>query len=123
MVRFDIEIDQNRKIILSFVVVITIRFNRKRARPDAIHEDLLSSFITPEISANEMGFRFVIIIDLIDSIIFFCFFDSDESYRENVLEKQADLIRYLHERNEHLSRLVLSMKRQVDVQNPPTNLI
>jgi hypothetical protein len=34
------------------------------------------------------------------------FFFSDETYTENVLEKQADLIRYLRERNEHLTRLV-----------------
>lgn len=43
--------------------------------------------------------------------LFFLF--SDETYRENVLEKQADLIRYLRERNEQLSRLVLQYKQEV----------
>ena len=50
-----------------------------------------------------------------------CFFSSDETYRENVLEKQADLIRYLRERNEHLSRLVLQYKQQVDMQRTIAN--
>ncbi|CAF4680277.1 unnamed protein product, partial [Rotaria socialis] len=45
----------------------------------------------------------------------------DETYRENVLEKQADLIRYLRERNELLGRLVLQFKTQVDTQ-PNHNL-
>lgn len=80
------------------IPVLTIRFNRQRARPDAIHDDFLSTFVTPETAANEIGFR-------------------DESYRENVLEKQADLIRYLRERHDYLSRLVLTMKRQLDLQH------
>jgi hypothetical protein len=47
---------------------------------------------------------------------------SDETYKENVLEKQADLIRYLRERNEHLSRLVLQYKQAVDFhRNIPNN--
>ncbi|CAF5197121.1 unnamed protein product, partial [Rotaria magnacalcarata] len=79
-----------------------IKFNRKRARPDAAHDDLLSSFVTSQTSANEIGFR-------------------DETYRENVLEKQADLIRYLRERNELLGRLVLQFKTQVDT-HPNHNL-
>jgi hypothetical protein len=49
------------------------------------------------------------------------FFTSDESYRENVLEKQADLIRYLRERNEQLGRLVLQCKQQVNFQRSITN--
>jgi hypothetical protein len=39
------------------------------------------------------------------------YFSSDGTYRENVLEKQADLIRYLRERNEHLARLVHQSQR------------
>jgi hypothetical protein len=46
---------------------------------------------------------------------------SDEIYKENVLEKQADLIRYLRERNEHLGRLVLQYKQQADFQRGITN--
>lgn len=80
------------------ILVLSIRFNQQRPRPDAIHDDLLSTFITPETAANEIGFR-------------------DESYRENVLEKQADMIRYLRERHDQLSHLVLTMKRQIDLQN------
>jgi hypothetical protein len=52
------------------------------------------------------------------------FIFSDETYKENVLEKQADLIRYLRERNEQLSRLVLQFKQEVDFHRgiPNTNL-
>ncbi|CAF3304157.1 unnamed protein product [Rotaria socialis] len=89
-------------IALLWYLVLTIKFNQKRARPDATHDDLLSSFVTSQTSANEIGFR-------------------DETYRENVLEKQADLIRYLRERNELLGRLVLQFKTQVDTQ-PNHNL-
>ena len=45
----------------------------------------------------------------------------DETYRENVLEKQADLIRYLHERNEQLTRLVLRYKQQMDIHSGTGN--
>ncbi|CAF1401479.1 unnamed protein product [Adineta ricciae] len=78
---------------LLWYLVLTLKFNKRRARPDATQEDLLSSFVTSQTAANEIGFR-------------------DESYRENVLEKQADLIRYLRERNEQLGRLVLQHKQQ-----------
>lgn len=85
-------------IVLIWYLVRTVKFNRKRARPDAIHDDLLSTFFTPETAANEIGFR-------------------DDSYRENVLEKQSDLIRYFRERHDYLSNLVLKMKRQIDQHN------
>jgi hypothetical protein len=52
------------------------------------------------------------------------FISSDETFKENVLEKQADLIRYLRERNEHLSRLVFQYKQEADFQRgiPNNNL-
>jgi hypothetical protein len=42
-----------------FFPVITIQFNKQRARPDATQDDLLSTFVTSQTSANEIGFRFV----------------------------------------------------------------
>jgi hypothetical protein len=84
-------------IALVMYLVRTIKFNKERARPDATQDDYLSTFTTTETVANEIGFR-------------------DETYKENVLEKQADLIRYLRERNEHLSRLVLQYKQEADFQ-------
>jgi len=42
-----------------FVLVITIQFNKQRARPDAAQDDLLSTFVSPQTTANEIGFRFV----------------------------------------------------------------
>jgi len=38
--------------------------------------------------------------------LIFIRFSSDESFKDNILEKQADLIRYLRERNNQLTRLV-----------------
>ncbi|CAF1059375.1 unnamed protein product [Adineta ricciae] len=80
--------------VLIWYLVLTIKFNKECAYPDATQDDILSSFITPQTSANEIGFR-------------------DETYTENVLEKQADLIRYLRERNEHLARLAHQLKQQI----------
>jgi hypothetical protein len=47
---------------LFLLKVITIKFNKQRACPDATQDDLLSTFITPQTSANEIGFRFVICV-------------------------------------------------------------
>jgi len=74
-------------IVLIWYLVITIRFNKESARPDAAQDDLLSTFVPSQTTTNEIGFR-------------------DETYEKNVFEKQADLIRYLRERNDHLTRLV-----------------
>jgi hypothetical protein len=38
-------------------IVITIRFNKQSARPDAAQDDLLSTFVTSQTTANEIGFR------------------------------------------------------------------
>ncbi|UJR25723.1 hypothetical protein I4U23_007075 [Adineta vaga] len=91
-------------IVLLCYLVITIKFNKERARPDATQDDLLSTFITPQTSANEIGFR-------------------DETYTENVLEKQGDLIQYLRERNDHLARLAHQLKQQLNQQQLTTNVI
>ncbi len=97
----------NKNILLIFVV-LTIRFNKQCAPPDATQDDLLSTFVTSQTTANEIGFRFVMKRKFFICFIYlkFLVFFRDETYRENVLEKQADLIRYLRERNEHLTRLV-----------------
>jgi hypothetical protein len=42
-----------------FLLVLTIKFNKQRARPDAAQDDFLSTFVTSQTSANEIGFRFV----------------------------------------------------------------
>lgn len=44
------------------LLVRTVKFNRQRARPDAAQDDLLSTFVTTETSANEIGYRFVDLI-------------------------------------------------------------
>ncbi|CAF4830670.1 unnamed protein product [Rotaria sp. Silwood1] len=88
-------------IVLLWYLIITIKFNREHIPPDAALDDLLSTFASLQTSTNTIGFR-------------------DETYTENVLEKQADLIRYLHERNDHLARLVHQFKEQLNTQQPST---
>ena len=52
-----------------------------------------------------------------------CRSSRDESYTDNVLEKQADLIRYLRERNDRLAYLVVQLKRQSNEQQTRSNLV
>jgi len=65
------------------------------------------------------GLLFLYLFQRIESL----FFSSDETYTENVLEKQADLIRYLRERNDHLARLAHQFKQQLNLQQTSTNVI
>lgn len=93
------------------VLVLTIRFNRQCARPDAAQEDFLSTFVPLQINTTEIGFRFVLLgvsflFIVVSPLI------RDETYTETILEKQADLIRYLRERNDHLARLVHQQSRR-----------
>lgn len=88
------------------VLVLTIRFNRQCARPDAAQEDFLSTFVPLQSNTTEIGFRFVLPFFHRHSYLFSSSFIRDETYTENILEKQADLIRYLRERNDHLARLL-----------------
>jgi hypothetical protein len=41
------------------LLVITIRFNKEHARPDAAQDDFLSTFASSLPTTNEIGFRFV----------------------------------------------------------------
>lgn len=42
-----------------FLLVLTVRFNKQRARPDANQEDYLSTFNVQQPMINEVGFRLV----------------------------------------------------------------
>ena len=97
-------------LMFGFVSVLTIRFNKQRARPDATQEDLFS---TSQMPTNEIGFQWVWSSSLDDLLDLCRTSSSDEKIRENILEKQADLIRYLRERNEQLGRLVLQEKQRL----------
>ncbi|CAF4855231.1 unnamed protein product [Rotaria socialis] len=90
--------------VLSWYLVMTIQFNKQRNLPDAALDDLLSTFVPLQGSTNEIGFR-------------------DQTYTENVLEKQADLIRYLRDRNDQLAHFVHRLKQQVNIEQTSTNLI
>ncbi|CAF0743349.1 unnamed protein product [Didymodactylos carnosus] len=82
-------------IALVWYLVLTIKFNSRRARPDAAQEDSSGSFAATQTSISESGSR-------------------NEAYTENILEKQADMIRYLRERNIYLGRLVMRYKEDLD---------
>lgn len=60
---------------------------------------------------------------LLISKYFIFIFSSDETYTENVLEKQADLIRYLRERNDHLARLAHQFKQQLNLRQTTPNSV
>ncbi|KAK3086055.1 hypothetical protein FSP39_012767 [Pinctada imbricata] len=79
-------------VTLAFLIlylVKTIQFNRSDVTPDVTRDELSSSFMHSSVS-SEIGFR-------------------DESYSDQVLEKQADMIRYLKQHNAQLSKRILML--------------
>ncbi|CAL1273383.1 unnamed protein product [Larinioides sclopetarius] len=74
---------------------IVVKFNRSKAIPDVHQDDLLISYLQSYAPTNEVGFR-------------------DESYMGEVLEKQADMIRYLKQHSNNLSRKILRLNAQLE---------
>jgi len=66
-------------------LIIVMKFNKSKAIPDVHQDELLTSYIQSYAPTNEIGFR-------------------DEDYIDEVLEKQADMIRYLKQHSNNLSR-------------------
>ena len=64
-------------------LVQTLKFNREKKTPDINNELQRPLFQSPDL--KNIGFK-------------------DSSYLSNILENQADMIRYLQERNEKLSK-------------------
>ncbi|XP_013413872.1 transmembrane protein 192-like isoform X2 [Lingula anatina] len=80
-------------------IVHTVRFNRQRAPPDVQREDM-SSYLH---SHSDTGFR-------------------EEDYLDEVLEKQADMIKYLKQHNANLGKKILQLTRQLnDSGSRPVN--
>ncbi|KAL4229277.1 hypothetical protein ACF0H5_012317 [Mactra antiquata] len=80
-------------ILLTIYSVRTINFNRSGASPDVNQEEMVTSFLQTNSSAGDIGFR-------------------DGGLMDQVLERQADMIRYLKQHNEHLSRKILALSEE-----------
>ncbi|KAK2157129.1 hypothetical protein LSH36_197g01023 [Paralvinella palmiformis] len=81
--------------ILIIYLIRTIKFNKAASVPDIQEEDTFSSITTSRTLCNGVGFR-------------------DDSYVDDILEKQADMIRYLKHHNNHLGRKVLQLTAQLE---------
>ncbi|XP_041373718.1 transmembrane protein 192-like [Gigantopelta aegis] len=75
---------------LGLYLVRTVRFNRDEACPDVNKDEMLTSFIQSQSQSSDIGFR-------------------DENYIEEILEKQADMIRYLKQHNAQLGKRILTL--------------
>lgn len=76
----------------------TIQFNRSKPPPDIQREEWMISFIQDSYSGGEVGYR-----DRGDNI-------------SDLLEKQADLIRYLKDRNARLGHKIMVLSSQMQAE-------
>ncbi|KAI0238300.1 transmembrane protein 192, partial [Lamellibrachia satsuma] len=81
--------------ILIIYLVKTVKFNKRQPSPDVTQEDTMSAFLHSQAHTSDVGFR-------------------DETFLDDVLEKQADLIRYLKQHNAHLGRKILQLTTQLN---------
>ncbi|XP_067676117.1 transmembrane protein 192-like [Haliotis asinina] len=90
-------------IMLIFLIMYlarTYKFNRCQAHPDVSQDEMLNSFVHSQSQASDIGFR-------------------DENYVDQVLEKQADMIRYLKQHNSQLGKRILALTAQNNSLNEP----
>ncbi|ESO93759.1 hypothetical protein LOTGIDRAFT_104833, partial [Lottia gigantea] len=93
-------------LVLPFLIlylVHTIRFNRQKAYPDVSQDEMLNSFIQSQSVASDIGFK-------------------DENYVDQVLEKQADMIRYLKQHNTQLSKRLVTLTSEINVLKNQTQV-
>ncbi|XP_059142631.1 transmembrane protein 192-like [Physella acuta] len=81
-------------IFLVIYLVHTVKFNNKKALPDVTQEELMTSFVNSHSSAD-LGFR-------------------NENYKDQVMEKQADMIRYLRQHTETLAKKNLTLQGEIN---------
>jgi len=81
---------------LIYYLVQTIRFNKAKKSPD-INKEIDRSFYSPA-QLKDVGYR-------------------DSSYLNSILENQADMIRYLQERNEKMSQKLLQITEKTTESN------
>uniref|UniRef100_A0A0B6ZSY9 Transmembrane protein 192 n=1 Tax=Arion vulgaris TaxID=1028688 RepID=A0A0B6ZSY9_9EUPU len=80
-------------IFLMVYLVQTVMFNNKKALPD-VTQDELSTGVGTAYSDSDLGFR-------------------NESYDDQVMEKQADMIRYLKKHTEMLAKRNLTLTEEI----------
>ncbi|XP_023714736.1 transmembrane protein 192 isoform X2 [Cryptotermes secundus] len=85
--------------VLAYFMVIyickVIKFNRSKPPPDVQREEWMMNFIQDSYSGGEVGYR------------------ERGDHIHDLLEKQADLIRYLKDRNTKLSHKIMLLSRQI----------
>ncbi|XP_048748250.1 transmembrane protein 192-like [Ostrea edulis] len=79
-------------VFLIWYLVLSITFNNRQAGPDVVREDLMNSFMQTSVS-SEIGYK-------------------DDSYSDQVLERQADMIRYLKQHNAQLGKRLLVLTEE-----------
>ncbi|XP_066997094.1 transmembrane protein 192 [Anabrus simplex] len=86
-------------VLLTPLIITYIRkvyqFNRGQPLPDVQREEWMSNFIQDSYSGGEVGYR------------------ENGAFLSDLLEKQADVIRYLKERNVQLGRRIMVLHSQV----------
>ncbi|KAH7952238.1 hypothetical protein HPB52_020343 [Rhipicephalus sanguineus] len=85
-------------LALPFLVkyfVMTLNFHKNKHKMASLHDELLLSFMHSQSSVGDLGFR-------------------DDTYFEDVLEKQSDMIRYLKKYNAFLGRKILNLSVELN---------
>ncbi|XP_045210329.2 transmembrane protein 192-like [Mercenaria mercenaria] len=80
-------------VLLIIYSIRTINFNKSGASPDVNQEEMVTSFLQTNSISSDVGFR-------------------DGGLLDQVLERQADMIRYLKQHNEQLSKKILVLSEE-----------
>ncbi|XP_062595603.1 transmembrane protein 192-like isoform X2 [Saccostrea cucullata] len=79
-------------VVLVWYMVMSVNFNKSQIGPDVVREDMMNSFLQNSVT-SEIGFK-------------------DDSYSDQVLERQADMIRYLKQHNSQLAKRLLALTEE-----------
>lgn len=80
-------------LLLSIYLIRTISFNRSGASPDVNQEEMVTSFLQTNSESHDIGFK-------------------DENFTDQILERQADMIRYLKQHNMQLGKKILDLTEE-----------
>lgn len=81
-------------LLLLIYLVRTISFNRSGASPDVSQEEMVTSFLQTNSGSHDIGFK-------------------DENFTDQILERQADMIRYLKQHNMQLGKKILDLTEEI----------
>jgi len=83
-------------IVVPLLIILlgkTFGFNRSEASPDVNQDDMMTTYLHSHHNSVDIGFR-------------------DEDFVDDILEKQADLIRYLKQHNATLGRKIMQLRAE-----------